>query len=104
VALQEVKEALALGEPFSLIISDWQMPGMDGITLLRKLRQQEETRKLPFMLLTGLNDKPLVLEAIEAGVSSYLSKPFSPGLFEQKIGEMLDAPVLRTPLRRLSGR
>jgi DNA-binding response OmpR family regulator len=58
--------------PFDAIVSDYQMPGMDGLQFLRSVRNQD--KKLPFILFTGKGREDVVIEACNAGVSSYLQK------------------------------
>ena len=59
----------------SLVISDWMMPGMDGLTLCRKIRQMERPGYIYFIILTA---KKGVVEALEAGADDFLTKPFNP--------------------------
>ena len=72
------QEALfkALAQPLDLIISDFNMPEMDGIGLLRAVRGHQAIRKLPFILITGRGDRELVVKAAQAGVNNYVVKPF----------------------------
>ncbi len=62
---------------FDLVISDWTMPMMTGIELLRKVRSKEETKKTPFVLLTVEADKSNIAEALKYQVDGYLMKPVS---------------------------
>ncbi|WP_421202839.1 response regulator [Aeromonas enteropelogenes] len=61
-----------------LIISDLNMPGMDGMTLLRQVKAQEATRYLPFIMLTTENSQQIRQEGFEAGARIWLTKPFEP--------------------------
>ncbi|WP_421191095.1 response regulator [Aeromonas enteropelogenes] len=61
-----------------LIISDLNMPGMDGMTLLRQVKAQETTRYLPFIMLTTENSPQIRQEGFEAGARIWLTKPFEP--------------------------
>lgn len=72
-------------EEIELIISDWNMPRMKGIDLLRKVRESEEYSHLPFLMVTAEGLKDNVVEAIKAGVSGYIVKPFSPQSLQDKI-------------------
>jgi two-component system chemotaxis response regulator CheY len=72
------------GEPagFRLILIDWNMPNMDGITLVHKIREKD--KKTPLIMATTEAEKSRVLEAIRAGVNNYVVKPFTPeGLLEK---------------------
>ncbi|HHQ4653814.1 TPA: response regulator [Aeromonas hydrophila] len=61
-----------------LIISDLNMPGMDGMTLLRRVKAQQTTRYLPFIMLTTEDSEQLKREGFEAGARIWLTKPFEP--------------------------
>lgn len=61
-----------------VVVSDWMMPEMDGVALCRALRQFEFGRRLYMILLTGREDEDRVVEAFDAGVDDYLTKPFKP--------------------------
>ncbi|MGZ3409819.1 MAG: response regulator [Xanthobacteraceae bacterium] len=81
----------AIGQPLDLIISDFNMPEMDGLALLRAVRGHRAIRKLPFILLTGRGDRELVVKAAQAGVNNYLVKPFNDVILRQKMEQVLGA-------------
>ncbi len=68
-----------------LIISDWNMDDIDGLTLLKVLRKHPKTAKMPFIMATGRSDKEQVQEAISCGVNNYIIKPFDAGSMKKKI-------------------
>lgn len=68
-----------------LVISDWNMPNMKGIDLLKHVRAQAEWANLPFVLLTSEAERDQVTEAVLAGASQYIVKPFSAKIFEDKL-------------------
>jgi two-component system chemotaxis response regulator CheY len=70
---------------FDLVISDWNMEGMDGIDLLKQVRSDPLIKKTPFIMVTGQNTKEQVMEAIEAGVNNYVVKPLSADGLKKKI-------------------
>ncbi len=70
-----------------LIISDWNMPEMDGFELLKWVRNNESTKNIPFLMATGRGEKKEVEKANEAGVSSFISKPFNKDELLDKINE-----------------
>ncbi len=72
-------------DKIDFIISDWNMPKMSGIELLRKVRSHEEFADIPFLMVTAEGQQENVIEAVQAGVSNYIVKPFTPEVFEQKI-------------------
>jgi two-component system chemotaxis response regulator CheY len=73
------------GFPIQLVISDWNMPKLKGLDLLKQLRATTEFTNLPFVLLTSESERDQVTEAVLAGVSQYIVKPFSAKIFEDKL-------------------
>ena len=78
-----------------LIISDWNMEDIDGLTLLRVIRKHPKTQGMPFIMATGRSDKEQVKEAISSGVNNYIIKPFD-------ASTMTDCAVVRMGLTRFS--
>jgi two-component system chemotaxis response regulator CheY len=76
-------------QPIDLIISDFNMPEMDGLALLQAVRAHPAVRKLPFILLTGRGDRELVVKAAQAGVNNYLVKPFTTAILREKIEQVM---------------
>jgi two-component system, chemotaxis family, chemotaxis protein CheY len=76
-------------ETFDLIISDWIMPEMTGIDFLRACKEDEEKKKVPFIMVTAEAQKESVLEAIKAGVDNYIVKPFTPDKLREVIGKTM---------------
>lgn len=70
---------------FKFIISDWNMPNMMGIDLLRAVRSQENLKTLPFLMVTAEAQKENILEAAKSGVSNYIIKPFTADVLQQKM-------------------
>jgi len=91
VVAKSGQEALKiLGEPhqkFNLIISDWNMPEMTGLNLLKKVR--ETWPDMPFVMLTGKATGDFVLAARDNGVNGYIAKPFAPAQLTAKIAAVL---------------
>jgi two-component system chemotaxis response regulator CheY len=79
----------ALVQPIDLIISEFDMPEMDGLGLLRAVRRHPAVRKLPFILISGRGDRELVVTAAQAGVNNYLVKPFTEATLRQKMEEVM---------------
>lgn len=73
------------GSAIQLVISDWNMPKMKGLELLKQVRATAEFANLPFVLLTSESERDQVTEAVLAGVSQYIVKPFSAKIFEDKL-------------------
>lgn len=84
-AMALIENAAAVGHPIELVISDWNMPKMTGLELLKQVRASEEFANLPFILLTSESERDQVTEAILAGVSQYIVKPFAAKSFEDKV-------------------
>lgn len=68
-----------------LIISDWNMDDIDGLTLLRVIRKHPKTKNMPFIMATGRSDKQQVKEAIGYGVNNYIIKPFDAVTMKKRI-------------------
>jgi two-component system chemotaxis response regulator CheY len=68
---------MMMATPCHLIISDVNMPKMDGLGLLKAIREYGPTRKVPFIILTGRSDRAVLESAIKLGVNNYLTKPFT---------------------------
>lgn len=70
------------------IVSDWNMPNMSGIELLRKVRASEEYADVPFLMVTAEAQQENIIEAVQAKVSNYIVKPFTPETMSQKIDKI----------------
>jgi CheY-like chemotaxis protein len=70
-------QALLAREAFDLVLCDWEMPEMSGLELLTWCREQDALKAMPFVMVTSRGDKENVVQAIQAGVSGYVSKPFT---------------------------
>lgn len=66
-----------VGRPAQLVISDYNMPGMDGLTLLKRLRENRQTSRIGFILVTGSQDSNLVSQGRQFGLNNFLKKPFT---------------------------
>lgn len=75
------------GAGFGLVISDWNMPNMTGIDLLKKVRADASLQKLPFVMLTAESEAHQVAEALKAGVDNYIIKPFSADTLKTKLAD-----------------
>ncbi len=70
---------------FEFVISDWNMPNMMGIDLLREVRADASLKQLPFLMVTAESQKENVVQAVQAGVSNYIVKPFTADTLETKL-------------------
>jgi two-component system chemotaxis response regulator CheY len=71
--------------PIGLVISDWNMPNLSGLDLLKKVRADARFAKLPFVLVTAEAEQHQVVEAVKAGVSNYVVKPFTAQILKEKL-------------------
>lgn len=84
------KEALAKWDTgFDLVITDWNMPVMGGLDLLRRLRAAPATARTPVLMVTTRGAKEDILAAMDAGVTGYILKPFTPEVLREKIDEIV---------------
>lgn len=72
-------------EKIEMVISDWNMPQMSGLELLKYVRQDQELLNLPFVMVTAEAEKDNIVEAIQAGVDQYVVKPFSADDLKKKM-------------------
>lgn len=77
----------ASGGGFDLILVDWNMPNMDGLTLVHKVREKD--KKTPMIMCTTEAEKQRVIDAIKAGVNNYVIKPFTPENLIEKVKQTL---------------
>ena len=80
VALRKLKS-----QPFDMVICDWNMPNMTGIELLREVRADDAIKDIPFLMVTAEAIKENIIEAVKAGVSDYIVKPFTADVLSSKI-------------------
>jgi len=77
------------GQGIDLIISDWNMPKMTGLELLKKVRASDKYKGIPFLMVTAEAQKQNVIEAVQAGVSNYVVKPFTAEAISDKLEKIL---------------
>lgn len=80
IALKELQK-----EKVGLIVSDWNMPNMTGLDLLKAVKEDAKLKDIPFLMVTAEGQKENVVQAVQAGVSNYIVKPFTPETFNQKL-------------------
>ncbi|MEZ5499513.1 MAG: chemotaxis response regulator CheY [Steroidobacteraceae bacterium] len=76
------------GGKFDFLITDWNMPGMPGVDLLRKVRADSALKDLPVLMLTAEAKREQIIEAAQAGVSGYVIKPFTGAILKEKIDKI----------------
>lgn len=86
------RQALQLCDTsIDIVVTDWNMPGMNGVDLVRSLRANPAFASLRILLISARNEREDVVEAARAGVDGYMVKPFTPDTLRAKIEEMLQA-------------
>ncbi|MCU7856107.1 MAG: chemotaxis response regulator CheY [Candidatus Thiodiazotropha sp. (ex Lucinoma borealis)] len=78
------------GGSFDFLVSDWNMPGMTGIDLLKAVRADEKLDSLPVLLVTAESKREQIIEAAQAGVNGYVVKPFTATTLEEKISKIFE--------------
>jgi two-component system chemotaxis response regulator CheY len=73
-----------------LVVSDWSMPNMTGIELLRAIRANEMLKETPVLMVTAESRKENIMEAVQAGVSNYIVKPFNSKTLEEKLNKIFN--------------
>ena len=81
------EEALKIlaAQPVDVVVADWQMPGVNGLELLKKMREDERFAATPFIMITGVPDKQVVVEAMKLKVTDFMIKPIDGSVLKQKI-------------------
>lgn len=84
------KEALEKlrADTFGFVVSDWNMPVMSGIDMLRAIRADTGLKHIPVLMVTAEAQKENIIEAVQAGVSNYIVKPFTAESLQEKMGKI----------------
>ena len=83
-ALQKLRS-----EKFDLVLSDWNMPNMTGIDLLRAIRADDAIKDIPVLMITAEARKENIIDAAEAGASGYIVKPFTANTLDEKLKKIM---------------
>jgi two-component system chemotaxis response regulator CheY len=75
---------------FDFLITDWNMPGMPGIELLKAVRSDPKLAKLPVLMLTAEAKREQIVQAAQAGVNGYIIKPFTPATLKEKLDRIFE--------------
>jgi two-component system chemotaxis response regulator CheY len=76
---------------FDFLITDWNMPGMAGLDLLKAVRANDKLKKMPVLMLTAEAKREQIVEAAQAGVNGYVIKPFTAQTLKEKIDKILES-------------
>lgn len=75
---------------YDFLVTDWNMPGMSGIDLLRKVRAHDRLKTMPVLMVTAEAKKENIIAAAQAGASGYVVKPFTAATLEEKLGKIFE--------------
>lgn len=75
---------------FDFVVTDWNMPGMQGIDLLKTIRADSELKHLPVLMITAEAKREQIIEAAQAGVNGYIVKPFTAATLKEKLDKIFD--------------
>ena len=78
------------GGGFGFVVSDWNMPNMDGLETLKKIRAHDGLKELPVLMVTAEAEKEKVVEAIQSGVNNYIVKPFTAEILKEKMDAIFE--------------
>jgi len=82
-------------DDFHCLVLDWEMPGLDGIQLLERIRKDEKLKDLPVLMITIHSDQKKIMQAMQQGVKGYIIKPMNSQILQNKVLEILkEAPTL----------
>jgi two-component system chemotaxis response regulator CheY len=75
---------------FDFLVTDWNMPGMNGIDLLKAVRADEKLKSLPILMITAEANRDQIIEAAQSGVNGYVVKPFTAAVLKEKIEKIFE--------------
>jgi two-component system chemotaxis response regulator CheY len=75
---------------YGFVVTDWNMPNMDGLDLLKKVRSDPEIKDIPMLMVTAEAEKEKVITAIQAGVNNYIVKPFTGEVLKEKMDKIFE--------------
>ncbi|AZM94275.1 chemotaxis response regulator CheY [Vreelandella venusta] len=75
---------------FEFVVSDWNMPNLDGLEMLKEIRQDEALKELPVLMVTAEAKKENIIAAAQAGANGYVVKPFTAATLEEKLNKIFD--------------
>ncbi len=79
------QQALEIIDGVQMVLTDWNMPNMDGLTLVKTLRAAPNTARVPIIMITSEGARDEVMEALAAGVNDYIVKPFTKEVLAEKV-------------------
>lgn len=89
----EAWEILEKDDTIKVLITDWNMPEMNGLDLVKKVRADKKFEDMPIIMVTTEGGKAEVITALKAGVNNYIVKPFTPQVLKEKLEDVLGTNV-----------
>jgi two-component system chemotaxis response regulator CheY len=89
-AMDQLIESHEKGDPFHIVLLDWNMPEMDGLDFLRVCRGDKRFTQTAIVMIAAEGEQQNIVKALEIGATSYLVKPYAPDAFEEKIKQVLE--------------
>lgn len=77
-------------QPFDMVVTDWNMPNMTGIDLLRAIRAEASLKGMPVLMVTAENNRDQIIAAAQAGVNGYIVKPFTAATLQEKLTKIFE--------------
>jgi two-component system chemotaxis response regulator CheY len=78
------------GESFDFVVTDWNMPNMDGLTMLKNMRADPQLARLPVLMVTAEAKKENIIAAAQAGANGYVVKPFTAATLDEKLNKIFE--------------
>jgi two-component system chemotaxis response regulator CheY len=78
------------GDRFELVVSDWNMPNLDGLDMLKEIRSDDALKELPVLMVTAEAKKENIIAAAKAGASGYVVKPFTAATLDEKLSKIFE--------------
>jgi len=86
----EAALSMLRSQPFDMVVTDWNMPNMTGIDLLRSIRAEAAWKGLPVLMVTAENNRDQIVAAAQAGVNGYIVKPFNAATLQEKLTKIFE--------------
>jgi len=83
-------QSMLRSQPFDLVVTDWNMPNMTGIDLLKAIRAEASLKGLPVLMVTAENNRDQIIAAAQAGVNGYIVKPFTAVTLKEKLTKIFE--------------
>lgn len=97
---QQALDALQRHDDVALVVLDLMMPRVDGLGVLRRMRENGQWERIPTVVLTAVGEEQYQREALGLGANEFLTKPFSPKKLFQRVADLAGAPVEGSPVRQ----